>query len=272
MSGGGDAVLASATAAVLPLSLETVTGVAELQTRTDRKYLIAPELFLAMTRTLGPGLAVLEVDGARAFRYESVYFDTPTLDSFHGAAHGRRRRFKVRTRTYLDSGVCVLEVKTRSGRDETVKHRIPYHPDDRHRLTVEGLGFVAEHVRVPVGTTLAPVLTTSYRRATLVVLTDGTRLTCDAALVCTSVDGASVALRDRLLVETKSWGAPTTADRFLWSAGHRPVAISKFCLGMAALDPRLPANRWNRTLRHHFGWTPERTTGERLREPALLSP
>ncbi|MEO8697895.1 MAG: molecular chaperone, partial [Acidimicrobiales bacterium] len=59
-----------------------------------------------------------------------------------------------------------------------------------------------------------------------------------------------------LLVETKSTGAPTVADRVLWAAGERPVPISKFGVGMAALNPGLPANKWNRTLRRYFGWTP----------------
>jgi hypothetical protein len=36
------------------------------------------------------------------------------------------------------------------------------------------------------------------------------------------------------------------------------VAVSKFCVGMAALDPTLPANKWNRILRRHF----DRTHGE----------
>jgi hypothetical protein len=46
---------------------------------------------------------VLEIDGARSFAYDSTYFDTPDLDAYLLAATRRRRRFKVRTRTYVDS-------------------------------------------------------------------------------------------------------------------------------------------------------------------------
>ena len=57
---------------------------------------------------------VLEIDGPRAAsRYRSVYFDTPDLDSYLAAARRRRRRFKIRIRSYLDSGRHFLEVKTR---------------------------------------------------------------------------------------------------------------------------------------------------------------
>jgi hypothetical protein len=59
------------------------------------------------------------------------------------------------------------------------------------------------------------------------------------------------------LVETKSTGAPTVADRLLWASGKRPVTISKFGVGMAALNRHLPANKWNRTLRRYFNWTPQ---------------
>ena len=79
-----------------------------------------------------------------------------------------------------------------------------------------------------------------------------TRLTCDSGLVCSREDGTSVSLPDELLLETKSSGPPTTTDRFLWGAGHRPTSVSKYCLALAALDPTLPANKWHRTLRRYF--------------------
>lgn len=251
-------VMTTPAEAPVPLSLQEVLAVADLQTRTDRKYVVGPDVFAQLIDELGAGLGVLEIGGVRWFRYESVYFDTPALDSYLGAAHGRRRRFKVRTRTYLDSGECMLEVKTRSGRGETVKARMPYDLGRRTALDAAGLDFVGLHAALPAGAALAPVLTTAYSRATLVELATCSRLTCDTGLACSSQAGASVSLAEELLVETKSAGGPTAADRFLWRAGARPVAVSKFCVGMAALDPTLPANKWNRILRRHF----DRTQGE----------
>jgi hypothetical protein len=35
----------------------------------------------------------------------------------------------------------------------------------------------------------------------------------------------------------------------------RLEAVSTLCVGMAALDPSLPANKWNRILRRHFDRT-----------------
>ena len=59
------------------IGLEALESVADLQTRKDRKYLV-PESQLA--EIVGRvDLEVLDIDGMRTFRYESVYFDTPDL-------------------------------------------------------------------------------------------------------------------------------------------------------------------------------------------------
>ncbi|MBA2478979.1 MAG: polyphosphate polymerase domain-containing protein [Sporichthyaceae bacterium] len=236
-----------------PVSLAEVTANADLQTRVDRKYLLPPEAVPVLAGALGDRALALEIDGARVFSYQSVYFDTPVRTSYLAAAHGRRRRFKVRTRTYADSGDCVLEVKTTGGRGQTIKVRRPYDPALRDVLTAEALAFVDDALGAPdLARTLEPVLTTAYWRATVLGVDLGFRLTADTDLVCSSPGGASVLMDGQVVVETKSWSAPTRPDRVLWWMGHRPVRISKYCVGMAALHPELPANRWHRALRHHL--------------------
>ena len=238
-------------------SLDDTLAIAGLQTRFDRKYVVTPRDFHQLTVDLHDRMEVLEIDGARCFRYESVYFDTEHLASYLAAARERRHRFKVRTRAYLDSDRCALEVKTAGGRGETTKQRSEHPFELRDQLTDESLTFIGALVpALGGGQTLTAVLTTRYRRATLVDRHRGSRLTCDADLECVAPDGARVALDGFLLVETKSTGAATIADRLLWAAGHRPVTISKFGVGMAALNPHLPAHKWNRTLRRYFGWAP----------------
>ena len=243
------------------ISLAEVLAVAELQSRVDRKYLVTPEQFHLLVRELRCDLRVLEIDGLRDFRYESVYFDTAGLAAYRHSATGRRSKFKVRTRTYLDSGECMLEVKTEGGRGETVKARMPYAIADRERLTVQAHDFVAQHLDgFADPADLSRVLRTCYSRMTLVDGAAGSRVTCDARLVCTTPDGAESVMDRYVLVEVKSLGGATTVDRALWSIGERPVAISKYCVGLALVHPDLPANRWNRTLRRYFDWEPVRAS------------
>ena len=238
------------------IGLEGLNGAASLLTRRDRKYLVP----LALTQELvgQEGLQVLEIDELRSFRYESVYFDTPDLISYLAAAHKRRRRFKVRTRSYLDSGLCSLEVKTRERRGLTEKLRLPYAIEQRNQLTENGEDFVNRFDTIaPVSRELRPVLTTRYSRATLLERGSGSRITIDTNLQCEAADGSTLSLPDMAIVETKTSGQPCRTDHFLWNAHRRPVKISKYCTSLAALTPGLPANKWNRVLRAYFGWIPE---------------
>lgn len=249
----------------------TGDGDDDLQTRRDRKYLVALTDLDAVLAGLVPGTRVLTIDGARAFRYESVYFDTLDLASYLGAARRRPRRFTVRTRTYLDTGGCMLEVKVRDARGRTVKHRHPYDVARRAELDDTGRRFVAsiDHAAASAHR-LEPVLATAYRRTTLLLPTatggaaggagGAARVTIDVALAWQRPDGHHARIDHLALVETKTPGAPCPVDRSLWGHGHRPVGISKYGTSLAALHPDLPANKWNRVLRHHFGWLPDRPT------------
>lgn len=246
----------------LPLDNLDSIGLAELEaeaallTRKDRKYLVP--LGVAEQIVAHDGMRVLEIDGRRNFRYESVYFDTPERVSYLAAAYRRRRRFKVRTRSYLDSGKCSLEVKTREHRGLTEKSRLKYDIDGRDQLNAEALTFINGFESVaPVSHEPQPVLTTRYSRTTLLETASMSRITIDTDLQCVAADGSSVSLPDMAIVETKTTGRPCVIDRLLWAAHERPTKISKYCTGLAAVTPGLPANKWNRVLRTHFGWTPE---------------
>ncbi|GLY07020.1 MULTISPECIES: polyphosphate polymerase domain-containing protein [Actinoplanes] len=232
-----------------PISLAELTEKAALQTRVDRKYVLPRDAALQIMGTVDPRTRVLEIGGERAFRYRSVYFDTPDLISFRLTAHRRRRRFKVRTRTYVDSAACWFEVKTEGYRGGTVKDRLPYELD--HQDSVEaGLPFVEEILGSAYP--LVPTLVTHYRRTTLYQPAGNSRATVDVDLSWTCADGIGLFLPDIAIVETKTSSAASPIDRLLWARGHRPVSISKYATGLAALRPELPATRWSRTLRRHF--------------------
>ena len=230
------------------IDLATLDAAASLQTRRDRKYLVPLAGAARLVAGLAPTARVLAIDGRRTFRYASVYFDTHDRRSYTDAARGRPHRFKVRTRTYLDSGVSLVEVKTRGPRGDTIKQRQPYAAERRWDLDGAARRFVGGIVPVPgIELALRPALETHYRRVTL-LLAGGSRLTIDRDLVSRLPDGSEVALADLAIVETKSVGAAGEADRALWAMGCRPIRISKYCTSLAVLDPALPANRWTRAL------------------------
>ncbi len=235
-----------------PVDLDDVDAAAELQTRKDRKYLVPRHIVTGLLTALDGEWQVLTIAGARNFRYESVYFDTEGLASYLGAARRRPHRFKVRTRSYLDSATCMLEVKTRDARGRTVKHRFPHDFAQRAQLTDDAKRFIATiDQAVEAVDELRPNLTTTYRRATLVHADSAARVTVDLDVAWARPDECHTTLGDAL-VETKTPGQPCAFDRTLWRSGYRPVTISKYCTGLAALCPRLPSNKWHRVLREHF--------------------
>lgn len=253
--------LTEATSRLRPLTLEDVLAAAELQTRIDRKYVVPLDMFTTVLDRMGDQLSVLQIGDLRLFRYESVYFDTPDLAAYRQHAYGRRRRVKIRTRAYLDSGECLLEFKRVGARGETVKERYPYLLASRHNLDAEAHALALERLGHTISTpVLRQVLTTAYHRATLVDSTQGNRVTCDVNLRFENRAGQRYGpLEGVVVLESKSVGSDSPIDRVLRRLGSRPLSLSKYCVGMAVLDPRLPANRWNRELRTHFAWSPQRS-------------
>ncbi|GAA1831126.1 VTC domain-containing protein [Luedemannella flava] len=237
------------------IGLDELLALAALQTRVDRKYVVPLGEVDALLAAAVTGARVLEIDGARSFAYESLYFDTPDLLSYRLTAYRRRRRFKIRTRCYLDSGDCWLEVKTAGQRGSTVKNRSPYALDDRASLH-PGRPFVrgaleAGAVPVDPDSAFVPTLITRYQRTTLYLPDTASRVTVDTRLTWEDA-GRRLHLPGVAIIETKSGSTTSWADRLLWRRGHRPARISKYATGLAALRPELPAPPWRQTLRRHF--------------------
>lgn len=242
------------------VALDELVAEASLLTRVDRKYVVPRAQLDTLLNELDAATRVLEIDGARDFAYESVYFDTPDLLSFRMAAQPRRRRFKLRTRAYLDVGSAYLEIKTRGARGTTVKERSEYDPEERDRLTTDARDEVAGAfdtigVDPDRADDLDPTLLTRYRRTTLLAPDAVARATVDTDLTWLTPDGDGFALPRMAIVETKSGAQAGEIDRLLWRSGIRPAVVSKYATGLAAIHDDLPRNRWARLLRGPFADT-----------------
>lgn len=265
-SRAAEAALVTLGAAWPSVGLDDVARAASLQTRTDHKYLVRPELLDAV---LGGGRwSVLAVDRQRLSTYESVYFDTLDLMLFRAHRQGRRRRYKVRLRRYLDSDATMLELKTKGRRGATVKSRwdvdspgcarshnaCTRRPCDHDDLPSSACQHVVDALSEQRGLSLPDlrsVLVTQYRRMTFVDVVRGQRLTCDIGLRFHG-NGRDVDTGDLVLVESKVAGRVGEVDRKLLSLGVRPVQLSKYAVGTALVQPELSANRWNPVLQRYF--------------------
>ena len=253
-----NATLNSILADLDAIGLDELNKRAAMMTRVDRKYALDAATASAILSRLPEDTKVLQIDGQVSQGYASTYYDTPDMDSYLLTALKRRRRFKVRTRSYLSSGASFLEVKTRGPRGVTVKKRMPISWDEAGApLAGERRQWVAGKVEktgyghlVPA---LEPVLAGSYERNTLLLPGGVGRATVDTNLSWRSLrtDGTEIARPDLVIIETKSGATPSVVDHLLWADGVRPVTISKYGTAMAAMH-HLPANKWHRTLDRYF--------------------
>jgi len=239
------------------VSLDELVETASMLTRVDRKYVLDRASAERTLAGIAPDSRVLEIAGLRTFAYQSMYFDTPELLSYRMAATARRRRFKLRTRTYVDTHRSFLEVKTRGARATTVKDRIDYELARCDVLTDEGRDYAAGALSAiglmrPDELPLQPTLETRYDRTTLLLPDGAGRGTIDTALEWEDDQGTVLRRPDLVIVETKSGSRASALDRLLWSNGHRPSRVSKYGTGLAAIRRELPSNKWHQVLRRHF--------------------
>jgi hypothetical protein len=230
---------------------------AALQVRQDRKYIVGRRGFDRLVAALKDSHGALDIGGERVFAYDTMYFDTGTMLCYRAHVQDRRRRFKARSRLYVDSGRCVFEVKLKGRCGETVKHALVQPADHHGVLTPQARAFLAEHVRAfapEAAGWVEPRLSTHYRRITLVSIERPERLTCDVDLRFSAAGGPHGRLSDGcVLIETKSAGGHSAADAALRGLGARPLdGLSKYCVGVVLSGIELPTNPFRHVVRRHF--------------------
>lgn len=237
-------------------TLTEVDAAAALQHRVDRKYLVPLIAARCLVAALAQTHHVLDLGGRRTTGYHSMYFDTPGLSAWRAHIQGRRRRWKVRTRLYAEDRLCRAEVKTKDGRDATVKYACTIQAEDYGRLEARAATFV-DNVFRSAGVSvkadlLSPAGEIRYVRAALADLHAGSRVTLDGRLTCHRGWAAAALDHNLVLVETKGGPRPAPADRLLIKLGARPLSLSKYIVGQALLVPGLPDNDVRRVTRNRF--------------------
>ncbi len=244
------------------VGLAELERTAALQDRMDVKYVVTLEQFAALAQQLRATHSVLEIDGRRAFAYRTTYFDTAELRAFRDHVQQRRRRYKCRSREYVDSGFCTFEVKLKGARGRTVKHRMPYDVAARDALSEPALSFLRECVSGTYGREpeqgLEPALAVAYTRMTFAAPELGERVTCDFDLAFSAPDGTSGQLAaGAVIVESKSPRGNAAADRILRTLGARPAdGCSKYALGVSFTRPGVRGNGLRPLLKRYFRAAP----------------
>ena len=224
-----------------PVHLADVREAALLR-RTEVKYLLAEAALPSLLERLSEQYAVLEVAGQRLNRYRTLYFDSADFHMYRRHHAGAADRFKVRARSYVESGNAFLEVKRKTNRKEVIKQRIP---TDGLQTTLdeEAASFVAA-VSPYAARAVAPRLWNGYERITLVHHSRQERVTLDTNLRF-EWDGVPVALPGLVVVEVKRGRLAQRSPfvELMRGRGVRPTGFSKYVYGASLLYPHLKQNR-----------------------------
>ena len=161
------------------LDLDRIAAV-RLMNRVDTKYLVDEALCMELLERAADQYYVQIIDDCRACRYATLYYDTPQWDMYHLHHNRRLTRQKIRTRTYVETGVTYLEVKNKSNKGRTHKRRMAL---DRSLFAAAATDtaaadFLRREARY-APETLSPSLATRFVRVTLVNRAMTERLTID---------------------------------------------------------------------------------------------
>jgi hypothetical protein len=236
-----------------PITLSEMSAVA-LQDRTDTKFVMREGQLYNALATLTPQYRVLDIRGVRLNRYRTLYFDTTDFALFRQHHTGRRERFKVRTRSYVDSQLSFLEVKHKVRQNRTVKNRIAT-PGLLTWVTPEADAFLNDYLPFDPEA-LEPKLWNEYTRITLVSKRDCERLTLDLRLRFTGYEdsfaaGRSLDLPGLAIAEVKQDGLNrhSTFVSRMRELGVRPTGFSKYCAGVSMLFDEVKHNNFKPKMR-----------------------
>lgn len=224
-----------------PIGLEQMSEI-RLMNRTDSKFVTDKATLLQLLKLVGSDYFAQEIDGKRIAPYRTIYWDTP-VHSFYLAHHnGRSPRKKVRVRTYVDSNLTFLEVKTKNNHGRTKKKRIQ----------VEGSTKIDNancdrflHEMTPYGyKELKPVLQNQFDRITLVNRGKTERLTIDFNIRFENFETHSTCGTGSLVVvELKRDGAVFSPVKdMLLKLRVKPSGFSKYCIGTVMTNDTIKQN------------------------------
>lgn len=215
-----------------PITLAEMDSV-QLMNRVDVKYTFREEKLPVFLEQLKAHYRILEVNGCRSSRYESLYFDTPGFHLYHQHHSGRLNRYKIRVRKYVESNLHFFEIKFKNNKGRTLKNRIK---QQQVIETIEGHAdeFLAKHTNLK-GEKLEPKLWVNYSRITLVHKTIAERVTIDVDLTF-KTHNVTRSIPNLVIAEVKQDKASTSAFvRMMRDNFIREGSISKYCFGVASM-------------------------------------
>lgn len=222
-----------------------------LMNRVDTKYIINNSQLSELLEKALKHYRIVEINGKRVIPYSTIYFDTETTEMYMMHHNGKLNRSKVRMRSYIDSGISFLEIKSKSNKGRTTKNRIGIANEQFDAMTLKEKeqDFLKEMDVQPIQ--LIPQIQNNFRRITLVDNQLTERVTLDTMLTFKNVStGLCKKVEDLVIIEMKQDGALSSYFKdYLQSIRIHSGSMSKYCMGMMLVNPNLKSNGFKNKLR-----------------------
>ena len=231
------------------ISLEEMSGV-KLMNRKDVKYIIKAGMIPLIIKSLKDDYHIQEIEGKRVADYHTIYLDTNDLEFYHTHMNGKLNHLKMRIRSYVESNLSFLEIKSKSNKGRTRKARIVFNADEglkkgRAADFINGAsGFIAGD--------LLPVLENNFKRMTFVNNSHSERITMDFNISFTNyLNKQSDSISDLAIIEIKQDRfSESLMSKCLTEMRIKKSGISKYCLGMALTSDHVKKNLYKRKIRY----------------------
>lgn len=229
-----------------PIKLEEMDRV-KLMNRTDTKYWFNQNLLVGLLEAVQNDYYILTMKNEVALPYSTIYYDTNKNGMFTSHHNGKLNRYKIRRRSYVNSGVSFLEVKFKNNKGRTIKKRIPTEFGNTFN-EIENT-FLEEITPFTVDD-LSPSLTNNFSRITLVNKNFKERCTIDFNLGY-KTNKKQIALNKLVIVEIKADGSPAASPlaRALRNQRIKTSGFSKYCIGRTVTDSNIKRNNFKHKIR-----------------------
>lgn len=217
-----------------------------LMNRTDTKFVTNKSTLVKLLYMARQEYYAQEINGNRIANYRTIYWDTPDHIFYRNHHDGHYPRQKVRVRTYMDSDITFLEVKTKNNHARTKKKRVEVPHNDRlHEVGAED--FLQQKVHRGLDD-MSPVIQNQFQRITLVNYGKTERLTIDFNVKFNNLEThMQKGTGELVIIELKRDGnVPSPILSILRQLRVKPSGFSKYCIGSMITNPSLKRNRFKK--------------------------
>ena len=221
----------------------------KLMERVDVKYLIPLNILPQILEEAVENYRLLIIDNQGFSAYETLYYDTSSLQLYHQHQAKKLNRFKLRSRKYIGSNLQFFEVKQKNNKGRTIKNRIETTSLEPPSITNETGQYLGQ-LNPLIPKNFQSVLWVNYTRLTFVNKYSLERLTIDLNLTFKNeykqIQYSQLAIAE--VKQVKMGNSPII--NILKKHRLKPGFISKYCFGVISLFEGIKQNNFKKQLKN----------------------